>query len=207
MGWVGLDLTGLDGVAGMENDDHNRIDTLFNAGRLESIQSYYHQINSVPDRRLIDKHIAILAGNINTARARGDQRNTCRLQRRLKALEIFRDNGFDPEKLIRPADLPSGYSGKILLAIVSDDHGGKWVCLRSGDDWHHEILKNTIEEMTDLGFENVSVTPAGGARVQFNQQGAIIIYGTSDTYGTCDKPLAANLIAGLFPDKVIQTAD
>ncbi len=196
----------------MENDDHNRIndnriETLFNAGRLESIQSYYNQTNTVPDRRLIDKHIAVLVGNINTARACGEMRSVCRLQRRLKALEIFRDHGFDPEKLIRPADLPSGYYGKILLVIVGDDHGGKWVCLRSGDDWHHEILKNTIEEMTDLGFENVSVTPAGGARVEFNEQGDIIIYGTSDTYGVCDKQLAANLIADLFPNKAIQTAD
>jgi len=185
-------------------DKPDDIDALFDAGRLESVQAFYDQTKTVPDRRMLDHRIAALKKNAETQRAGGEIRRANRLVCRAKALEIFKDHGFDPEKLIRPADLPIGYCGKILLVIVCGRRVGERVCLRSGDDWHREILKNTVEEMADLGFEHVAVTPAGGAAARFNDRGEIIIHGGSDEYGACDKHLAAELIAGLFPDTTIR---
>jgi hypothetical protein len=87
--------------------------------------------------------------------------------------------------------------------LISGRCIGKRVFLRSGDDWHHEILRNTEEEIRDLGFEDRRVTPVGGAVIRSDQNSNIVVFGSSDAYGTCDKKIAADLIATAFPQKTI----
>jgi len=103
-----------------------------------------------------------------------------------------------------PVDLPDGYHGKVLLVRIVGGMAHGLVCLRGGDDWHREILRNTTEEIHDLGYENSIVVPAGGAWVRFDDDGTILVYGSSDEFGACDKKMAADLIAGAFPGRKIR---
>ena len=64
-------------------------------------------------------------------------------------------------------------------------------------------LPLTQEEIRDLGFENSIVVPLGGASVRFDQKGGIVVYGSSDAFGTCDKQIAADLIRKAFPKKTV----
>ncbi len=109
------------------------------------------------------------------------------------------------QHLIAPVDFREGYRGKILLIRIVGGKANGFVCLRSGDEWHREILKNTNKEIQDLGFENSMLVPAGGAWVRFDEGGTIIVYGSSDEFGTCDKKKAADLISSAFPGKKILT--
>lgn len=137
-------------------------------------------------------------------RSKGEIRSANRLDRRKKAVEVFRNHGLDPKKrLIAPAILSEGYNGKILLVAVSGGVLNGLVCLRSGGDWHREILTDTQAELLDLGFENAIVDPAGGAFVRFDDTGAIEIYGISDEFGGCDKQAAADLIRHAFPGRKV----
>ena len=107
------------------------------------------------------------------------------------------------QKLIAPVDLQEGYQGKILLVRIVGGKAHGVVCLRSGDAWHREILQKTKRELQDLEFENSDVVPAGGAWVRFEEDNRIIVYGSSDEFGVCDKKTAANLISNAFPGKRI----
>lgn len=137
--------------------------------------------------------------------AKGEIRSANRSSRRIRALKIFRDHGLDPEKLIPLVELPEGYRGKILLVSFSGGVIEGMVCLRSGDDWHREILRNTEKEIRDLGFVGSYVIPAGGAFVKFKANGNIIVSGSSDDFGVCDKAIAAELIGKAFPGRTILT--
>ena len=107
------------------------------------------------------------------------------------------------QKLIAPVDLQEGYQGKILLVRIVGGKAHGIVCLRSGDEWHREILQKTKRELQDLGFENSDVVPVGGAWVRFEEDNRIIVYGSSDEFGACDKKTAAGLISNAFPGKQI----
>ncbi len=111
------------------------------------------------------------------------------------------------EKMIIETDLPEGYNGKILIVLIMGGIISKLVCLRSGDLWHREILRNTEKEIKDLGFTKTSVHELGGALVRFESNGDILIHGTSDDYGSCDKKLAAELIKKEFPHRNIIITD
>jgi len=136
-------------------------------------------------------------------RSKGEIRSANRLDRRKKAVEVFRDHGLNPKRLFAPAILPEGYKGKILLMAISGGVLNGLVCLRSGGDWHREILTDTQEEFLDLGFENALVDPVGGAFVRFEDNGSIEVYGISDEFGGCDKQAAADLIRKIFPKRKI----
>ena len=99
--------------------------------------------------------------------------------------------------------LPEGYTGKVLLVSVSGDDLVETVILRSGDLWHREILRNTEAEIRDRGFRNVRVYQQGGAHLRFESDGTIIIHGTSEQYGACDKEYAAKLVRGAFPGRQV----
>ena len=90
--------------------------------------------------------------------------------------------------------------------IFSGGFDGK-VCLRSGDDLHREILHNTQAEMEDLGFVHTLVQPLGGAYAGFDSDGSIVIWGTSDEYGCCDKEEAARMIRRAYPGKLVRIED
>jgi len=113
------------------------------------------------------------------------------------------DDKFSPKTSIVETDLPETYNGKILMVAITGESIGKMICLRSGDLWHREILRNTQNEMIDLGFARSKVYQLGGACVRFESSGNILIYGTSDDFGSCDKNLAAKLIKKKFPGKKI----
>ncbi|MBW2513925.1 MAG: hypothetical protein JRE21_05075 [Deltaproteobacteria bacterium] len=106
-------------------------------------------------------------------------------------------------KRIAPVDLQEGYQVNIRLVRIVGGKAHGIVCLRGGDDWHREILKNTEAEIKGLGFQNAIVTPAGGAWVRFEPDGAIVLYGSSDEFGTCDKKTAADLMGRAFPGRKI----
>ncbi len=139
-------------------------------------------------------------------RSKGEIRSANRLDRRKKAVEVFRDHGLDSKRLFAPVILPEGYNGKILLMAVSGGVLNGRVCLRSGGDWHREILTDTQEEILDLGFENALVDPVGGAFVRFEDNRSIEVYGISDEFGGCDKQAAADLIRQDFPVRKVAIA-
>jgi hypothetical protein len=56
-------------------------------------------------------------------------------------------------------------------------------------------------EIADLGFPDALVHPLGGAHAGFESDGSIVIWGTSDEFGCCDKDLAARLIARAYPGR------
>ncbi len=139
-------------------------------------------------------------------RSKGEIRSANRLDCRKKAVEVFRDHGLDSKRLFAPAKLPEGYNGKILLVAISGGVLNGRVCLRSGGDWHREILTDTQEEILDLGFESALVDPVGGAFVRFEDNGSIEVYGISDEFGGCEKQAAADLIRQVFPGRKVAIA-
>lgn len=128
------------------------------------------------------------------------------LDRRLKALRQIRDH-CDPEKIIEKIILPEGYKGKILIVAILGGIIDHLNCMRSGDLWHREILRNTENELRDLGFFNSSAYELGGAHVRFEADNDIIIFGTSDEFGSCDKLYASSLIQQVFKNKNIMIFD
>jgi hypothetical protein len=124
-----------------------------------------------------------------------------RNQRRIGALVRFRDSGLDPNSLVPLVELDDGYHGKILMVCVSGGVISELVGLRSGDVMHREILRNTEKELVDLGLRSSVVSPAGGAWLQFESDGSICIYGSSDEFGGCDMALAAVLVRKRFPGR------
>jgi len=112
-----------------------------------------------------------------------------------------------PGEAIAAVILPEGYRGKILLVSVSGDGMEKRVILRSGDLWHQEILRNTEQEMRKLGFDNARVHQLGGAHLRFEPDGAIIIHGSSQQFGACDKEYAAELVRAAFAGRRVEVRD
>jgi len=97
--------------------------------------------------------------------------------------------------------LPEGYTGKILLVSIAGIGTEKMVILRSGDLWHREILRNTEAEIRNRGFRNARLQELGGAHLRFEPDGTIIIHGTSQQFGACDKKHAAELLRNKFPGR------
>ena len=110
------------------------------------------------------------------------------------------ENESDSESLINKIILPEGYNGKILLVMIVGGILDGQILLRSGDMWHREILRNTENEIKELGFAESDVYELGGAHVRF-EKNDIVIFGTSDDFGSCDKVYASKLIQQLFKDK------
>ena len=113
----------------------------------------------------------------------------------------------DVSKTIEQTILPEGYNGKILLVKITGGAIDGMICLRSGDSWHREILRNTEIEIKNLGFTDSSVYELGGAHVRFNPNGDIVIFGTSDDFGACDKYYAQKIIKDIFKDRNILVTD
>jgi hypothetical protein len=153
----------------------------------------------------VDTILQDLDSQAATQQAQENPRQSKRIQRRLLALRVFREHGLDQERLIQPVDLPEGYAGKILLISLDSAGSQRPLCLRSGDLWHREILRNTEEEIADLGFDLTIVSPVGGAWVRFDENDVITVYSSSEEYGECDKEKAAQLIASVYPRHRIHT--
>tara|TARA_Y100001960_G_scaffold276613_1_gene306893 strand:+ start:682 stop:1068 length:387 start_codon:yes stop_codon:yes gene_type:complete len=116
----------------------------------------------------------------------------------------------DPVKLdkqIPETVLPEGYNGKILLVSINGTEVEDGVLLRSGDDWHREILRNTEVEIQGYGIKSARLQELGGAWVKFDEEGNIVIYGISDEFGACDKDVAAMLLRRLYPGRIVRVSD
>ena len=55
----------------------------------------------------------------------------------------------------------------------------------------------------DLGLLSSKAYPLGGAWARFESDSSIVISGTSDQFGACDKEAAAKLIKIIYPHKEI----
>ena len=141
------------------------------------------------------------ANQMQTAGETGEARRMARRAAALKGLLVY---GPDPTQMVTETELPEGYVGKILLVLLTGGGFADIVCLRSGDDWHREILHNTRAEIADLGFPDAQVHPLGGAYAGLDSDGSIVIWGTSDEFGCCDKDLAARLIARAYPGRTVR---
>lgn len=130
-------------------------------------------------------------------------RSANRLNRIITALKSLQQHGPDPACILDPVILPQGYHGKILLVSVSGGIIGNSVILRSGDQWHNEILRETQAEIKDLGLISSDAYPLGGAWARFQKDGSILIWGTSDQFGACDKETAAQLVRNAYSDRNI----
>ncbi len=142
----------------------------------------------------------------HSLRARGETgKARCRARRAL-ALHRLLAHGPDPGRMVAEVDLPEGYRGKIVLVLVKGGGFEGTVCLRSGDDWHREIVRNVQAELQDLGFPSARAYALGGAYAGFDGEG-ITIWGTSDEFGCCDKELAAEMIGRAYPGRRVVVED
>lgn len=110
------------------------------------------------------------------------------------------------DEVIPVAVVPEGYQGKIMLVQVRMDNQ-QLTILRSGDIWHKEILRNTEAEIQALGLDDVQIDELGGAYLSFKNDGSILIWGTSDYFGACDKAYAAELVRSLWPSRDVAVED
>ena len=139
--------------------------------------------------------------------AEGETGEARRLARRAAALNELLLHGPHPARMVAETELLEGYVGRILLVLLTGGGFDDTVCLRSGDGWHREILHNTRAEIADLGFPEAQVHPLGGAYAGLDSDGSIVIWGTSDEFGCCDKDLAARLIARAYPEKTVRVEE
>jgi hypothetical protein len=139
--------------------------------------------------------------------AAGETGEARRMARRAAALNGLLVHGPDPAQVVAETELPEGYAGKILMVQLTGGGFDDTVCLRSGDDWHREILHNTQAEIADLGFPDAQAHPLGGAYAGFDSDDSVVIWGTSDEYGCCDKDLAARLIARAHPGRAVRIVE
>lgn len=139
--------------------------------------------------------------------AAGEPGEAKRLARRALALGNLLLCGPDPVRIVAETELPEGYRGKILLVALNGGGFDGAVRLRSGDAWHREILRNTVTELEDLGFPGTRVHPLGGAYARFEAEGGIVLWGSSEAFGRCDKELAAQLIRRAYPSRTVTIDD
>ena len=139
--------------------------------------------------------------------AAGETGEARRMTRRAAALNSLLVHGPDPAQMVAETELPEGYVGKILMVLLTGGGFDDTVCLRSGDDWHREILHNTRSEIADLGFPDAQAHPLGGAYAGFDSDDSVVIWGASDEFGCCDKDLAARLIARAYPEKTVRVEE
>ncbi len=130
-----------------------------------------------------------------------------RTQRHIFALRALMAHGPQPRRLIRDVELALDYDGKILLMKLAGGLPDGKLCLRGGDEWHREILRNTAAEMRDLGFAGVAVLPLGGGSLRMTNRRCLRLWGTSDEFGRCDMTLATRLLRRVFPQADIRVED
>ena len=159
------------------------------------------------DRRHADHLIHDWELQSRQLQTRGETGAARRMARGVQALRALLAHGPDPARMVTEVDLPEGYQGKIVLVLFKGGGFEGTACLRSGDGWHREILNNAMTELRDLGFPSAEAYPLGGAYAGFDDEGRIVIWGTSDEFGACDKELAAEMIRRAYPDRRVVIED
>ncbi len=188
---------------------NHRIDVnrLLNGMKLEAVVLVLKRSGARLSAETLAPLVASYENRSRELRAAGNIGESRRLARRAAALNGLLAHGPLPARMVAEVELPDGYNGKILLVVLNGGGLDNTVCLRSGDDWHREILRNTRAELKDLGFIHTRVDPLGGAFTRFDPDGGIVIWGTSDEYGCCDKQEAARMIARTHPDSLVRVEE
>ena len=175
----------------------------FKAGELEVALMQIDESKVRLEKPDYDQIISFLEQELERNVSNQQVRPAKRLARIIHSVKSFRTHGLDPSNVLEPVILPDSYHGKILLLSVSGGVIENTVILRSGDLWHSEILRETQEEIKDLGLASSDAYPLGGAWARFEDDSSIVIWGTSDQFGACDKEAAAKLIQTVYPHKKI----
>ena len=175
----------------------------FKAGELEVALMQIDESKVRLEKPDYDQIISFLEQELERNVSNQEIRFAKRLARIIHSVKSFRTHGLDPSNVLEPVILPDSYHGKILLLSVSGGVIENTVILRSGDLWHSEILRETQEEIKDLGLASSDAYPLGGAWARFEDDSSIVIWGTSDQFGACDKEAAAKLIQTVYPHKKI----
>jgi cupin fold WbuC family metalloprotein len=177
------------------------------AGRFEAALTALDQCRISPKPAELDAIVQELTDQLHQFLAAEDSRSAKQVRRQLRVLRRFRDSGIDSRHLILPVELPEGYNGKILLVSICGGVIEPAVCLRSDDVYHREILRNTEEELRDLGLTETRASQLGGAHLTVQADGSMHIWGASSQFGTCDKELAAGLIRARYPGRQVTIDD
>ena len=67
-----------------------------------------------------------------------------------------------------------------------------------------QIRRTNRPDVKDLGFVRTRVHSLRRAYARFEPDGAIVIWGTSDEYGCCDKQEAARMTARTYPGRPVR---
>jgi hypothetical protein len=185
---------------------HHRTDVsrLLSGMQLEAVVRALQRSGARLAAQTLAPMVANYANRSRELLAAGEIGESRRLARRAAALNGLLAHGPVPARMVAEVELTVGYNGKILMLALNGGGFADTACLRSGDDWHREILRNTRAELKDLGFVHTRVDPLGGAYARFEPDGAIVIWGTSDEYGCCDKEEAARMIARVHPGRPVR---
>jgi hypothetical protein len=192
--------------SGSESNRKPRSDVtrLLREMRLEEALRLLKNSRRKVDRTAVAAMISEYETRASMLHAAGKTGDAGRMARRAAALSGLMAHGPNPARMVAEVELAEGHRGKILLVLLKGGVFEGTVCLRSRDDLHREILRNTQAEMEDLGFIHTRVHPLGGAYAGFEDDGSITLWGTSDEFGCCDKEEAAGMIARAYPGKPVR---
>jgi len=183
------------------SDTRKEVLQLIRRGLLESAQALMRHHNITSNKPALTELILECQKQAETEKKVNNIRASIQYQRRTASLEMLRDGNYISGTVLPTALLPEGYCGKILLVFVKGDCISERTCLRSGDDWHREILRSFEEEVHDYGFEKFQISPQGGAFVEFQPDGTIALSGSSEEFGMCRREDAIQLIQTAYPDR------
>ena len=180
---------------------------LIQKGHLESAHAVLAHHDIALEGKVLTGLIEDCLKRSRSSRADGSIRTAIRYERRAAALTILRDADHISAKVIPSVGLPKGYCGKIMLFVATGAVIPERMFLRSGDDWHREILRNFEEEVRDYGFETFQITPQGGAFAEFQPDGAIVLFGSSEEFGGLKREDAIQLVQTAFPNRHVHWSD
>ena len=181
------------------------LNRLLSEMRLEAVVRALKRSGTPPPPEIVAPMVIDYENRSRELTADGEIGEARRLSRRSAALKSLLAHGPNPARMVAEVELPEGYDGKILMVVLNGGGFADTARLRSGDDWHREILRNTRAELRDLGFIHTRVDSLGGAYARFEPDGGVVVWGTSDEYGCCDKQEAARMIARAHPGKPVRT--
>jgi len=184
-------------------DEREAMLQLIHQGLLESAFALLAGNDNILKPHALDSPIQDCLQHANTLNKAGNIRASIRYQRQATTLTMLRHTGRLSGAVIPSAVLPEGYCGKIMLAWGEGDCIQGRTFLRSGDDWHREILRSFEAEVQDYGFENFQIAPKGGAFAHFQTDGTITLYGSSEEYGRCSREEALQLVQTAFSDRTV----
>ena len=194
-------------IPGIKGQSREEVLELIQQGRLESACALVDKNEMVLYTSMLSGLIDTCLKHAESLKKEGDIRAFIQIRRRVAALTMLKDVGRLLDAVIPSVVLPEGYCGKILLASVKGGLIRERTFLRSGDDWHREIMRSFEEEVHDFGFENFQVSPRGGAFTEFQLDGKVILSGSSEEFGMCSREEALSLVKDAFPDRDVCWSD